>query len=407
MEHLFREELAETNREAVANTVRWKQEAEKEQAEWQAQFDAAFENLANKRGEDGRRLTKSSRTQRAKEIMGPGPLTAVERADRFYEEKMAAVFRRGKQLLHPAGRMVVMFNHKMTKAWRALGKALIEAGFEIRSSIPVHTEAESSLNIRGLDAARSTVLLLCLPREQSGQVTGNWDRVQRRIDEVARNAAAHFQNQGIFGTDLYLSALGPTLGEVGKHWPITNLRGDQVDLGDALEKAYRAVGQFRLEQILAELSMKAAEAVKNFAADTADRNTQVLWLWLDTFQGEVADSDDVRKLAKSLDIEPDSFRKLKLIDVESDTFFLKAPQEVDMGHLARQLSGEKVTRGRAAREGDAWEERRFAKFLGAAVWNAIALMAGGEELHRGIDALKHGYVKAVMATSRSSAGRSR
>jgi len=156
-------------------------------------------------------------------------VATVERAKRFYEAKMAAVFRWAKQLLHPAGRMVVMFNHKMTKAWRALGKALIEAGFEIRTSIPIHTEAESSLNIRGLDAARSTVLLLCLPREEQSQVTGNWGRVQDRIATVARNAAMHFQKQGIFGTDLYLSALGPALGEVGQHWPITDFAGRPVD----------------------------------------------------------------------------------------------------------------------------------------------------------------------------------
>lgn len=388
LEYLFQEELAETNREAVANATRWKAEAEREEEAWQANFDAAFQGLSDTRGENGRKLPAAQRRRRAQEAAGPRPLNAGERAEGFYEGKMAAVFRRARQLLHPAGRMVVMFNHKMTKAWRALGKALIESGFEIRTSIPIHTEAESSLNIRGLDAARSTILLLCLPREQAGQVVGNWERVQRRIEEVARSAAVHYQKQGIMGTDLYLSALGPTLGEVGRHWPITNLRGDAVDLGIALEKAYRAVGQFRLEQILSELSAKAAGAVGHFAADTADRNTQAMWLWLDTFQGDVADSDDVRKLAKSLDIEPDMFKRLRLIEAESDTFFLKAPQEVDLGLLARQLAGERVARGRAAREADVWEERKFPGFLGAAAWNAISLMTGGDEMHRGTEALK-------------------
>jgi hypothetical protein len=285
--------------------------------------------------------------------------------------------------------MVVMFNHKMTKAWRALGKALIEAGFDIRTSIPIHTEAESSLNVRGMDGAKSTILLLCLPREEAGQVTGNWGRVQERIATVARNAAQHFQKQGISGTDLYLSALGPALGEVGRHWPITDMAGRPVDLAEALDRAYRAVGQFRLEQILAdELPAKVSGMVEAFAADTADRNTQALWLWLDTFQGDVADSDDVRKLAKSLDIEPDIFKKLKLIESESDLFYLKPPEEVDLAFLARQQSGEKVARGRSAREGDVWEERKFPNFLGAAVWNAVSLLAGGDELHRGIEPLK-------------------
>jgi adenine-specific DNA methylase len=389
LEHLFREELAETNREAVANAVRWKEEAEKEQAVWQEKFDRAFEALADARGNNGRKLPAVERRRKAVEIAGPVPLTAAERAERFYEAKMAAVFRRARQLLHPAGRMVVMFNHKMTKAWRALGKALIEAGFEIRTSIPIHTEAESSLNIRGLDAARSTVLLLCLPRQETGQVTGNWGRVQERIATVARSAAGHFQKQGIAGTDLYLSALGPALGEVGRHWPISDMAGRAVDLTDALDRAYQAVGQFRLEQILTqELPEKVGTMVEGFAADTADRNTQALWLWLDTFQGDMADSDDVRKLAKSLDIEPDTFKRLKLIESESDLFYLKPPQDVDLAQLARQQAGEKVARGRAAREGDVWEERKFPNFLGAAVWNAVSLLAGGDELHRGVEPLK-------------------
>ncbi len=389
LEPFFREELAETNREAVANSVRWKADAEKDQIAWQTKFDATFEALADARGDNGRRLTKAVRTEKAKEAAGEKPLTASDRAEKFYEAKMAAVFRRAKQLLHPAGRMVVMFNHKMTKAWRALGKALIEAGFEIRTSIPIHTEAESSLNIRGLDAARSTVLLLCLPRDQSDGVKGNLPIVEGKIKTVARNAASHFQKQGIFGTDLYLSALGPTLGEVAKHWPITDLKGKEVDIGVALDKAYAAVGEFRLEQILAELTEKMIGAVDGFAADTADKNTQALWLWLDTFQGDIADSDDVRKLAKSLDINPDLFKKLKLIESESDLFTLKAPQEVDLVQLARQQSGEKQVRGRAAREGDVWEERKFPGFIGLAVWNSISLLAGGDETHRGIDPLKH------------------
>jgi adenine-specific DNA methylase len=185
---LFREPLAETNREAVANASRWQREAEAELAAWQTWYDAAaYQELRT------RKIKAPEAKKHALEAAGPNPLSAKERADRFYEDKMTAVFRRARQLLHPAGRMVVMFNHKETWAWRALGMALIRAGFEIRSSSPIHTEAESSLNIRGLDAARSTVLLFCLPREAVEQPPGNWGTVQHRIGRVARNAAARFQ----------------------------------------------------------------------------------------------------------------------------------------------------------------------------------------------------------------------
>jgi adenine-specific DNA methylase len=120
--HLFRESLAESNREAVANAARWQREADAELAAWQARYDAAVETL---RAQNVK--VREARTQ-ALAMVGPKPLSAKERADRFYEDKMAAVFRRARQLLHPAGRMVVMFNHKETWAWRSLGMALIRWG---------------------------------------------------------------------------------------------------------------------------------------------------------------------------------------------------------------------------------------------------------------------------------------
>jgi hypothetical protein len=79
----------------------------------------------------------------------------VQYADRFYEDKMADVFRRAKQLFHPAGHMIVMFNQESARPKRDLGLALSWYGpYPHRVRAPqfgaIHTEAESSLNIRGL-----------------------------------------------------------------------------------------------------------------------------------------------------------------------------------------------------------------------------------------------------------------
>ena len=303
---------------------------------------------------------------------------------------MASVFRRGRQLLHPAGRMVVMFNHKQTWAWRSLGMALIRAGFEIRSSAPIHTEAESSLNIRGLDAARSTVLLLCVPREETEQPAGNWGTVQGQVARVAQAAAERFQSQGLSGTDLYLSALGPALGVVGKNWPVTDFSGRFIDLSVALDEAYLRVGQWRLQQILNELTRTVdfGDAASGFSAHGVDKDTQTLWLWVDTFQGEIAQSDDVQKLAKSLGVDPAEFKKMGLLDAQKDLFMLRPPQDVDLRLLSRKLQGEATPRGRSSREADVWEERRFPKFVGAAVWNAISLMHGTDLGPTGVDALR-------------------
>ena len=187
LEPWFREPIAESSREAVTNEARFRREAGHEIIAWQQRFDTAVARLRAQKikAPEARRLGAAE--------AGPKPLTAKERADHFYEGRMAQVFRRSRQLLHPAGRMVVMFNHKQTAAWQALGMALIRAGFEIRSSAPIHTEAESSLNIRGLDAARSTILLLCLPRSDRQQLEGRGEGGdQGALEARSRLANPHF-----------------------------------------------------------------------------------------------------------------------------------------------------------------------------------------------------------------------
>ena len=376
--HLFRETLAETGREAVANAARWQREANAETADWQARVEQETSPLK----EAGMRAAEARK--RALELCAPKPETASERASRFYEDKMTACFRRARQLLHPAGRMVVMFNHKETAAWRSLGTALIQAGFEIRSSAPIHTEAESSLNIRGLDAARSTVLLLCLPREQREQPVGNWLPVKNHIPEVARNAAKRFEAQGLAGSDLYLSSLGPVLGEVARNWPVTDYRGRAVDLLDALNEAYGAVGRWRLEQILESMIKETdfRDVADVLSPDTVDRSTQTLWLWLDANMGEVAHSDEVRKLAKSLNVEPNEFLTMGLLRKDKEAFVLLPPSDVDLRRVSLRLQRSTPSSPRDSRGVDVWEERVFPEFMGAAVWNAISLMGGADNSGR-------------------------
>jgi adenine-specific DNA methylase len=397
---LFAEPLAESGREAVANNSRWAAAAAADRARWQASHDAA---LARERAA-GRRVGEARTAALA--AAGPKPPTTRERADRFYEDKMTAVFSRARSLLHPAGRMVVMFNHRETNAWRSLGMALIRAGFEIRSSAPIHTEAESSLNIHGLDAARSTVLLLCLPREEREQPVGNWGATQTRVGQVARNAAALFGRQGLRGTDLYLSALGPALGEVARNWPVTDFAGRAIDLGVALDAAYAAVGHWRLEGIQREIFSRAEFAdLDSFNAPDVDRDTQTLWLWLDTFAGEQASSDDVRKLSKALNVDPADFERMGLVSKKKDLYLLSGPADLNLGALARRLQGLPALSGRAAREQtDAWEERAFPNFLGAAVWNAIALMVGADADARGPEALRHWLRTSGYAARREFRG---
>ena len=147
-----------------------------------------------------------------------GTLTANELADRRYEELLTRAFREANRVLKDDGVMTVMFTHKRVDAWDTLGAALLEAGFVISSSWPIHTESEHSLHQARKNAASSTILLTCRKRIEEGEAY--WDDLKDQVADAARAAAQRFSNQGITGVDLTLATYGPALEVLSRRWPV-------------------------------------------------------------------------------------------------------------------------------------------------------------------------------------------
>ena len=83
--------------------------------------------------------------------------------------------------------MTVMFTHKRVDAWDTLGHALLEAGFAIDSSWPIHTESENSLNIAKKNSAASTIFLTC--RKRGDTSPAYWVDIRGAVASAARAAA--------------------------------------------------------------------------------------------------------------------------------------------------------------------------------------------------------------------------
>jgi adenine-specific DNA methylase len=92
-------------------------------------------------------------------------------AERDYERRMAAIFHECHRVLRPQGVMTVMFTHKASGAWDALASGLVQAGFVISASWPIATESEGGLHIKGRNAAKSTIFLVCRVREEKFPMT--------------------------------------------------------------------------------------------------------------------------------------------------------------------------------------------------------------------------------------------
>lgn len=247
----------------------------------------------------------------------PGP---AELADKDYERKMLACFREMHRVLRADGVLTVMFTHKRTDAWNALGRSLIEAGFAIESSWPVRTESEHSLHQAKKNAAQSTILLTCRKRQSSGEPAW-WDEIKAEVRRTARERAEEYEKAGITGVDLYLATYGPVLGVLSRNWPVLSGEADprtgeplRLEPETGLEVAREEVAALRKHRLLGR----------------AVRFDPVTDFWLlawDAFKAATFPADEARKLSLALgcDLEADLIRTHRVLTKAGDTVTLQEP----------------------------------------------------------------------------------
>lgn len=236
-----------------------------------------------------------------------------------YRDRMAAIFTESRRVLKPDGIMTLMFTHKATGAWDALTTGLMEAGFVITASWPINTEAEGSMHIKDKSAANSTVFLVCRPRPERDQDADvpYWEDLEPRVRSAVRGRIKEFQEAGIRGVDLYLSAFGPALEEFSLHWPVKRgtprerplelRRQKQLEFfeeefdpyiatpEDALDAARREVKRWRLEQ-LTNVQRRGE----------LDPLTEWFVLAWDAFEAPQFPYDEALRLARAVGVDMDS-----------------------------------------------------------------------------------------------------
>lgn len=211
-----------------------------------------------------RNLTDKEREAVANPARFKGQKGAKAMAGIEYRQRMTSIFAECRRVLKDDGIMTLMFTHKATGAWDALTKGLIESGFSITASWPINTEAEGSLHIQNKAAAKSTIFLACRPRGEKSdpdEIT-YWEDIEPEVEKAVRKRIAEFERAGITGVDLYLASFGPALEEFSRGWPLERgtprKRPDRVDEDwnpfavtpdDALDAARREVKRYRLEQL--------------------------------------------------------------------------------------------------------------------------------------------------------------
>ena len=223
--------------------------------------------------------------------------SARKQATADYEAKMAEIFAECRRVIKPDGIMTVMFTHKSTAAWDALTVGLINAGFSITRTWPVKTEAESSMHIKNKAAARTTILLVCRPRENN-PTPEPWHKVQDLIAKAVRDDIRDNLSQAdLKPIDLYLSAFGPALKVISEHW---GTERETANMG-RLESPFTVTPTDALQVARTEVSRHRSQNIsQKWAGSPMDDPTKFYILANDASGGTSMEFDEANLLARAI-----------------------------------------------------------------------------------------------------------
>ncbi|MBF6555077.1 MAG: DUF1156 domain-containing protein [Acidimicrobiales bacterium] len=238
-----------------------------------------------------------------------------------YQAKMQSIFAECNRVLRDDGVMTVMFTHKRAEAWDTLGMALMEAGFTIESSWPVNTESEQSLHQAKMNAAASTIMLVCRKREDHSGGTPYFEDLEGEVRQAAKDAVSRFSAAGISGVDLLLSTYGPALSVISAHWPVYSSEADEFGKSRLL-RPEEALDAAREEVVRMQRLALIGRPVE------LDPLTDFVLLAWSTFRAVSFPFDEARRLALAVGgLDVSELEADKILTTRSGTVTLCGPDE--------------------------------------------------------------------------------
>ncbi len=214
----------------------------------------------------------------------------LEEGKKFFEEMITKAFREIYRVLKPDGIACIVFAYKSTEAWETIINALLNSGLYLTASWPVHTEMKARLQAKGTASLASSIYMVCRKRTESK--TAYFNEIKPLIEQRIKEKLDQFWNEGIGGSDFFISAIGPAMEVFGKYESVEKSSGEKVSAKELLEFIRKSVSEYALTKILKSPKLGGIDEESRF---------YLLWRW--TYNSAKVHFDDARKLAQAVGIE--------------------------------------------------------------------------------------------------------
>ena len=219
-------------------------------------------------------------------IMEPTRHESRAAAKAFFEGKLGQSFREMARVLRPGGIAVIVYAYKTTAGWETMLNALVQAGFVVTASWPVHTEMATRLRAAASAALASSIYMVC--RKLEREPLGFWNELQPRIKARVEGKLAQFWAQGISGGDFFISAIGPGMEEYSRYERVESYAGEPVGVDTLLAYIRTVSTEFLVRRLLRDAS-----------SGSIDKEAQFYLTYRWTYLENSVPYDDARKIASA------------------------------------------------------------------------------------------------------------
>jgi len=158
-----------------------------------------------------------------------------------YLEGMTRVFRECHRVLKDDGLFVFTFHHKDDEAWAIALQALLDAGFYISATYPVHSEMKLSVHILGQEAVEYDAIIVCRKRTQ--EAGSDWPSIEREIRETAGHMLEELISLNGRATKMeaFVIVMGKCLEFYSKAYPDIRDGQERIPVREALRRVQTIV----------------------------------------------------------------------------------------------------------------------------------------------------------------------
>jgi len=251
------------------------------------------------------------------EMAGWDPKRYAYKDKTFFEDNLKKSFQEIYRVLKPNGIVTIVYTHKSTYGWETLINSLLDSGFVITASWPIHTEMKTRLRARESAALASSIYFVA--RKIERKETGWYNEVKEEIKKHIYKKLERLWQEGVSGADFFIAAIGSSIEIFGKYEKVMDYESNIIRADKLLDFVRDVVTDYAVRQIL-----------HNGIAGELSPFTKLYLLYRWTYQEAKVHFDDARKLAQSTGIDLSKEWNKGFIRKEKEFIRILGPQERDL-----------------------------------------------------------------------------